>query len=589
MASCLVALIVVSACSENPVDSEGGDGTACGGRDYRLHNGDADWFWQKTECSELLRAVAGENGSYVIGGDNMLKTSETGLNWETRLWGGNSEFHDIVATSNKFIAVGTRPSAMIVSFTEYYPTFYSYPTGQEKTLNAIGSSSKAILAVGDEGESVISSNGTEWTRLTPVTESSLRDVIDYGMWLVVAGDSGSVMSTTEGVYFVDWESGLDYNFYGLAANGRSFVFVSDDGVIVTADPDHDNWKVHEIAPGHRLNAVAWTGELFIVVGERGLIATSSDAQCWSVFNSGLSADLLNVTSSEEIVAVGTESTVLISRDGYEWEARPSGPPMVLHDVVWTGLLFVVVGRDGTVLTSNNGKEWTRVEISGIDWIPIRAITVGSSGIWAVGAESVVLRSTTGQQWERTDPEISQDFYSVHCSDSQVLVGGVDGMIFTTEDGTSWRADTLSGGPAIFSIAESPTVTVAATTRGLYYSNDGEWHEPPFILSRTHCVCWSGTEFIAGNHGNVYTSTDGVYWNIESLTSEAGFLDAASNGTRSIVVGSSGVIYARVGDDGEWMKEETRMPNEGTFWLSGATWSDYGFVVVGDRGTILTDF
>ena len=51
------------------------------------------------------------------------------------------------------------------------------------------------------------------------------------------------------------------------------------------------------------------------------------------------------------VAVGSNGTILTSRDGVSWTVRTSGTANTLYDVTYGNGLFVAVGVYGTILTS----------------------------------------------------------------------------------------------------------------------------------------------------------------------------------------------------------------------------------------------
>jgi hypothetical protein len=58
---------------------------------------------------------------------------------------------------------------------------------------------------------------------------------------------------------------------------------------------------------------------------------------WTTLNSGVTANLFAVSiglggSSQPMIAVGADGTILTSPNGYTWERQPSGTHQVLYGV-----------------------------------------------------------------------------------------------------------------------------------------------------------------------------------------------------------------------------------------------------------------
>ena len=64
--------------------------------------------------------------------------------------------------------------------------------------------------------------------------------------------------------------------------------------------------------GAALNAVAWTGRYFVVVGENGLVATSNNGSSWNKRQSRTTRDLNALAYvNKRLWAVGERGTVLL--------------------------------------------------------------------------------------------------------------------------------------------------------------------------------------------------------------------------------------------------------------------------------------
>ena len=58
------------------------------------------------------------------------------------------------------------------------------------------------------------------------------------------------------------------------------------------------------------------------------------------------------------MSVGSRGTILTSSDGTSWTQRTSGTSEYLNGVTYGNGLFVTVGDYGTILTSSNKTSWT---------------------------------------------------------------------------------------------------------------------------------------------------------------------------------------------------------------------------------------
>ena len=101
-----------------------------------------------------------------------------------------------------------------------------------------------------------------------------------------------------------------------------------------------------------------TKGLFVSVGWKGTILTSSDGISWTYRTSGTSNYLDGVTYGNGLfVTVGWKGTILTSPDGTTWTKRSSGISDRLMGVTYGNGLFVTVGWEGTILTSSDGISW----------------------------------------------------------------------------------------------------------------------------------------------------------------------------------------------------------------------------------------
>jgi len=139
-----------------------------------------------------------------------------------------------------------------------------------------------------------------------------------------------------------------------------------------------------------MNGVAWSGSLFVAVGNGGTVWTSVDGITWTSRTTPDTTHMNGVAWSGSLfVAVGGDA-VWTSPDGINWTSRTTPVYAFMYAVTWSGSLFVAVGYDGTALTSPDGITWTSRTTPGTD--RMRGVTWSGSLFVAVGDGGTVWTS-----------------------------------------------------------------------------------------------------------------------------------------------------------------------------------------------------
>lgn len=213
--------------------------------------------------------------------------------------------------------------------------------------------------------------------------------------------------------------------------------------------------------------IAHDGERWIVVGERGHILVSGDAETWTQVEAPtrvlLTAVALDGQGSG--FAVGHDATILRSRDdGATWERVYHAPQeqAPFLDVVAAGNEKVVaVGAYGLYAESSDaGESWdvrtlepeqaggaAGGEQSGGEELSydlhLNDIAIAGDGRWYIAAEAgAVYRSgDQGETWLRLASPYEGSFFGVLPMEKErVLVFGLQGRLFESYDaGASWTA------------------------------------------------------------------------------------------------------------------------------------------------------
>lgn len=262
----------------------------------------------------------------------------------------------------------------------------------------------------------------------------------------------------------DWQSQYAgfAAFAGVGWGGDIFVAVGDGGMIQTS-PDGGIWTRRTSGTLNELQAVKWTGNQFVAVGRSGTILTSPDGISWTIQDSGTTKHLDGLGwNSGQIVVVGAFGTLLTSPDGVTWTVRTSGVSHLLWDVVWDGRRFLVVGADGTILTSEDGVEWSRVTSSGAG-AHLTGIAWNGTKFVVVGGDGSIFTSLNGVNWTADSSGTTNPLMDVVWNGTEFMAFGSACVL-----GTSTLAHveiTLNPQPVNANRGESVTFSVAASGAG----------------------------------------------------------------------------------------------------------------------------
>lgn len=203
------------------------------------------------------------------------------------------------------------------------------------------------------------------------------------------------------------------------------------------------WRWDHHQPGGTFKSAASNGKVVVVVGDSGLIKTSSDGFNWTDRNSGQKRNIYGICYSPEkklFVAVGYHGIIITSGTGTIWKQRVAFTQDApsLKGVAYGGGRFVAVGVKGVVKISSDGKTWRNSdnqpgkELNGIFY---------ANGLFvAPSISGSIFTSPDGDTWKakKVDPQ-NNNLYSVVFGRNIWVVGGAHGACFTSPDGVKWTA------------------------------------------------------------------------------------------------------------------------------------------------------
>jgi len=290
--------------------------------------------------------------------------------WQPRIVPGfSNNLNGVVFGGGQFLAVGARGSILRSSDGSNWTQENS---GTTRDLNQVAYGNGLYVACGTSDTLLTSTDGRQWTpRSVGAIDGSLaewRGLTFAQDRFVVAGTKGATASSlTLGQSWIYHDANTATA--GAVADRLRRVTCGQDlfvavgagyepyrGVVVSS-PDAETWTPRDGQTGSQwIYAVTFAQEMFVAVGEGGVLTTSTDGIHWTPRNSGTSSSLWSVSHGPEgFVAVGDGGRIRTSPDGVSWAGSPSGTTKTLFDVAAGNGSLVVVGRDGTILQSSGGS------------------------------------------------------------------------------------------------------------------------------------------------------------------------------------------------------------------------------------------
>ena len=281
-----------------------------------------------------------------------------------------------------------------------------------------------------------------------------------------------------------------------------------------------------------------------------LRAISLDNWSSPTANSGSGINLLGVTFAKNLfVAVGEQGMILTSADGSNWVKQVSGTTIRLRSVSFGKGQFIAVGGDAApninriVLTSSNGLNWVTqsytVEIS------LGDVTFGNGTFVAVagGFTSDILTSTNASNWTVRATVSGLLTSAIFASNNFVIVGN---SIQTSRDGITW-SNRFSASQSLRGIVygRGLFVGVGDGTPSLFVvSKDGtNWTgTTPLATGNLKSVDYDNSYFVGvGGGGAIVSSPDGTNW-VNRSSGSTSVLRAISHGnSRFVAVADGGTI------------------------------------------------
>lgn len=298
-------------------------------------------------------------------------------------------------------------------------------------------------------------DGVNWRVLNCGNQNGLTSVVKGGNTLVIAGNSGTILTSADGVQWTLRPTGVKNCLNCVIWTGSLFVCVGDSSTILTST-DAVNWVKQYTSTGDHLQSVIWTGQKFVAVGgymknsaeTYSCILTSSDGVTWTKHSSSygiwyciawngkiMTGGSYNYNFST--VSDYSQSYLMQSINGIDWNMAGTSIPLEASftSIVWTGDKFAAVGGSrssdyfSSAYISADGNLWVPNRIPTRNFINDVAWT--GNNLVAVGKQGDIYYSIDGSIWTKSTSGTTSDIYGVTWTGERLYAVGYGGLLLTS--------------------------------------------------------------------------------------------------------------------------------------------------------------
>ncbi len=512
--------------------------SADGGEWRTSHTADGYSLMDVVWANGLFVAVGGEVGFEFSPGLGVILTSENGIDWVERHRENSLSLEAVVWTGSRFVAVGIGYGALfssdglLWSKSDFDDSEYIWDLAWNGSL---------LVAIGRDGyfggelTFFASQDGEMWQQTAMERVYEPHSIAALAGRFVAIGSEGDALVSDDGLTWTVAPHDSPRQLRVIVDGGDRFLATGND--VVASSIDGYVWTIEDVPMDSRVNGLAWLGDSYLAVGNDGFMMSSPDGSEWTQLSTrafGISGHWeINelATDGATIVGVGEGGLIVTGRHGTEWARRFSPADSELNAVIWTGSAFWAVGG-ARVMRSTDGVHWAEqyfdpeVNLSDVVWNGSLLVAVGWNASHSE-AQRLILTSSDGHTWTSHWFDIEDVFFTVGWTGSGFVAIGRGAHYLISSDGTTWEQHVIAEGVTLRDSAWNGNRLVAVGGRSesggvVFSTTDGvEWLEsvlPEPAPSGFDDVTWTGTHFVAVSRSSgdvVFTSTDGLLWSAET--------------------------------------------------------------------------
>jgi len=227
----------------------------------------------------------------------------------------------------------------LTAFREKRGTYATEIAGYRDIVNYDGK----YLAVGTDGRIDYFDNAGEKTTVLSPCKNNLNCVIGDDHILIVGGDNGTILFSSDGLVFTKVESGTDKNINGIAFKRELVIAVADQGTILVSK-NGKSWNSILLEVSGNIVSITANDSFFFGITDNGEIIKSSDGLNWGIMNYNKVYSGYNKSCRfDKVLATRDRIAIIGSHD--------DGSPAVLFSSlgnVWTERLLVYNDDHGMI-------------------------------------------------------------------------------------------------------------------------------------------------------------------------------------------------------------------------------------------------
>ena len=230
-------------------------------------------------CNSTSNIIVGTSGQ-------ILKNTYGSLSWEKMESHTDKDLFDAYYNVSKSYFYVAGHYGTIAFSDDNGVTWKSINTSSDYHLFGIATNDNRIVAVG-KGLVILSSKdaGNSWERIYKgVPQLSFYDIaFGNGFWVAVGDHSNVIVVNDITGDVTDKRAGEGKKLKGIAFdnNNNVWVAVGHEGVIFISKDNGTSWEQKNSGTTEDLLSVAFNGKRFVAVGANGIILTSRDGSLWN--------------------------------------------------------------------------------------------------------------------------------------------------------------------------------------------------------------------------------------------------------------------------------------------------------------------
>ncbi|WP_196160712.1 fibronectin type III domain-containing protein [Reinekea sp. G2M2-21] len=403
--------------------------------------------WAFFSTSQLID-IAFSGSAYVAVGPFGVFTSSDLSTWAETLAipeGAPTYFYftNVVwdSPNNQFIALGVDTSVNDSGKLYTSPDGTSWTestTDLSRFIKGLFNDGTQTLLYGDKGVMLTSTNGTSWSALENHEGANLYGLTEVGAngW-AASGSNATLGMSPDGNNWnwstrtcSSWTTGS--NWADIAYNGTNlFVAVGSEGCVITSS-DGVSWVERSSGVSENLSSVIWDGTQFVAIGANGTLLTSTNGSPWTQQTLPVSANLSRlIYAAGTYVATGNSGTILTSTDATNWTQQTSPTSLNLRGLAYRNGNFIIGAPSGYVLTSDDAVNWTLTSVTSGGGSQMNTVCATDDGYMGITLNGEAFSSSDGTTWQQDSAPPMAAIYRCEINSSgRMLISGVGGLLMS---------------------------------------------------------------------------------------------------------------------------------------------------------------